>query len=587
MALCALLTLGQFLPDTDLADPEAPRYAGERCSWYDVRRLSWLSVRSLSGGGGGERDTRRWPRLGSLHRRPSSLPKPSVCDGYGARRVRTRCSECPGDTSFPREWSVLLCAPSDLTPLPPPMGAASPRLNVLLVGSDHNNHGLFAQVERVLNQLLLAENLGLLPHVFLGRKVHALPYSCAVGENQYFDHRRGANVWEYFFEPVSEYRTGNASLRGRPVRLLLANHDDARRNNILTSRDAVTSYFEFQRYDAELHAIRTRVRQLGARLVERWVRVRPEIRQQAAARLAQWRAASTRLLGVHLRGTDKVTHPKVPLKRFYKYVDLYLAAHPGARVLLATDDHAYHAAFAARYRGRFFSQSDGYETLNVVRDPAIPGGEKGTSALVDALLLAHTDFLLKSTSSLAEFALWYNPDLIVEHLDLQISPKAAESAAFRALVPTWAGGPREPPPHQPAKAEAMLARLAGGRTHEPTHPPAVAGVPARAAGVGVGRGAVARSPVVVSIAGGTCRDHPNADRRGRLRSLTLHECESYAHEGGEELSFIGANPEPTEFSGCVVWSGTHVEFNSAEDHGVQCDLTTKRGRCLCIDEQAN
>ena len=43
----ALFSLGQFLPDNDVADPLAPTYSGERCGWYDVTRLSWLSVRAL------------------------------------------------------------------------------------------------------------------------------------------------------------------------------------------------------------------------------------------------------------------------------------------------------------------------------------------------------------------------------------------------------------------------------------------------------------------------------------------------------------------------------------------------------------
>lgn len=62
------------------------------------------------------------------------------------------------------------------------------------------------------------------------------------------------------------------------------------------------------RYDHALHAIRTRVRLLGARLVQSWVRVRYEIRAAAAELLARWRANSTHLLGVHLRGTDKVRY---------------------------------------------------------------------------------------------------------------------------------------------------------------------------------------------------------------------------------------------------------------------------------------
>ena len=132
-----------------------------------------------------------------------------------------------------------------LVPLAPP--GVSGSVSVLLVGSDHNNHGFFAQVERVLNQLHLADTLGLLPSVFLGRKVAAAPDACGIGENQYFDAGRGPNVWEYYFEPVSTYTLGAATLHGRPVKLLLTPAEDARRHCIRESRDAVTSYFEFHR----------------------------------------------------------------------------------------------------------------------------------------------------------------------------------------------------------------------------------------------------------------------------------------------------------------------------------------------------
>ena len=306
LALCA----AQWLPDNDIADPMATTYGGEVCRWYDVRRLSWMGVRALGGNPvGDENDHRRWPRLGLLTPMPSSRIAPSVCDGYGAHKVRVPCDDCPGDQLFPRRWHVLLCAARPVAPTRAPLGAGAPTVNVLLIGSDHNNHGLFAQVERVLNQLLLSETLGLVPHVFLGRKVQMPPNTCAVGENQYFDHPHGDNVWEYFFEPVSAHRLGNASLGGRAVRLLVANADDARRHDILTHRDAVTSYFEFQRYDEMLHEIRQRVRRLGAKLVARWVRVLPHIRRKAVALLRGWRAKSTSLLGVHLRGARRSPRP--------------------------------------------------------------------------------------------------------------------------------------------------------------------------------------------------------------------------------------------------------------------------------------
>ena len=454
--------LGQWLPvdpRIEESEPLAVTYEGEVCSWYDVRRLLW-KPHACAAGAVCEHDVARWPRLGEVFTRPVHLPNASVCDGYGVRHVRRKCTSCPGDPFARPEWSVLQCASVPLAPPPSPSGAASPTLDVLLVVSDHNNHGLFGQVERVLNQLHLAGSRGLTPFVFLGRKVVASPDSCEIGENQYYDPTAGDNVWEYYFEQVSDYRLGAATLRSRPVRLLFAAVHDARRHAIMHSGDAVASYFEFQRYDENLHTIRTRIRHMAAGLVRRWVRVRAPLRHAAHALLLPWRKRSSHILGVHFRGTDKVTHPRIPLSVFFTKIDQYLAAHADALVLLCTDDAKDYAAFAARYGAKLVSRGNGYATRNVVRDPSLPRYRKGAEALIDALLLAHSDFLLKGTSSLSEFAIWYNAHLIEAHLDLQLTGAALSSPAYTSRLPTWFGGPRRVAELTAKQRDDMLRELA-------------------------------------------------------------------------------------------------------------------------------
>jgi len=206
----------------------------QNCHWYDVRRVS-LPIP----------DGQFNPRLGELV--GFSAANGTVCDGYGAREfqekaVTHKCTQCPGDPYRRGAWTVLQCSAVPLVPRP---SASWPRalkapfaaepISVLMLVSDHNNHGLFAQVERVLNQLMLAEALGLTPHVFTGQKVFNSPDSCDIGENQYFDPSRGDNVWEYYFEPVSAYRTGDERLEGRPVR---AGRDLGARANGSTKRGA-------------------------------------------------------------------------------------------------------------------------------------------------------------------------------------------------------------------------------------------------------------------------------------------------------------------------------------------------------------
>ena len=71
---------------------------------------------------------------------------------------------------------------------------------MLLAVSDNAGHGLFATVERVINQVLYARAKGLEPFVYVGELVFAEGTSCEHGPQPYFDPAQGDNLWEYFFE---------------------------------------------------------------------------------------------------------------------------------------------------------------------------------------------------------------------------------------------------------------------------------------------------------------------------------------------------------------------------------------------------
>jgi len=113
---------------------------------------------------------------------------------------------------------------------------------------------------------------------------------------------------------------------------------------------------------------------------------------------------------------------RVPPEAYFPIIDAYVSSHEDALIFLATDDIRYYQRVADKYgtTGRLVSQGVGYETRHVVLDRRLFGGSKGDSVLIDALLLAHTDFLLKTTSAVAEFALWVQPHLHEHHLDLQV-----------------------------------------------------------------------------------------------------------------------------------------------------------------------
>lgn len=113
-------------------------------------------------------DEENWlpPQLGasrSIDRRQlreCTCPCISLLPNKG--RFAAPLTQCAEGTSY----QLMQCSRQPLAPLRSP--AAASGVDVLLVVSDNTGHGLFASVERVINQVLFAQAKGLEPYVFLG-----------------------------------------------------------------------------------------------------------------------------------------------------------------------------------------------------------------------------------------------------------------------------------------------------------------------------------------------------------------------------------------------------------------------------------
>jgi hypothetical protein len=242
---------------------------------------------------------------------------------------------------------------------------------------------------------------------------------------------------------------------------------------------------------------------------------------------------------------------------------------------------------------------------------------------------------VKTTSALAEFALWVSPHLHYAHADLQFSDR------FRSQrLPAWAA------PVLRNGAQAFCDALAHGCALD-----AAEGVVARSennpdgAILRPGQACVVCTPLATypvkarRVTRGTC-----ADAAAGLRSMTEAECVGFAEKGGLAdnrgfakkgvladkggfndkgsfaeigisaekgdrgqpeaggrrrsvgLTYLGAVVEPSEPSGCLLWGRAKVEFNSHVGGAPRsCDLTAKHGACVCAqigdegqaDEQGN
>lgn len=130
------------------------------------------------------------------------------------------------------------------------------------------------------------------------------------------------------------------------------------------------------------------------------------------------------VLGVHLRGTDKQRW-KLGLKPYADLAEAYLCAHPNATVFVATDDELLLRQFQIRLKRSGIQGSRlvwrkevlrGNSTLNAGVHASMLGlnsraADLGWDVMLDTLLLSRVDFLIHTTSAVAEFATILNPRL--------------------------------------------------------------------------------------------------------------------------------------------------------------------------------
>ena len=514
---------------------------------------------------------------------------------------------------------------------------------MLLAVSDNAGHGLFATVERVINQVLYARAKGLEPFVYVGELVFAEGTSCEHGPQPYFDPAQGDNLWEYFFEQpgvrglrladLGGARGGGArggsgalvrSVQVVPPELLYAPSGGT--GNFTQTYPMDYTYNTYneplrRRFRAAAHAV----------LGDRAALVRPALRRRARAEWRRWRRVSSRILGVHVRGTDKTVAPRVPPEAYFPFVDAWLARAPDALVFVATDQASYLHRFEARYgraavvggaggAGRVLSSLAARRTDQFIhassggRDGGDGGGEgdsgggaqgvgsggfaRGRAALHDALLLSECDFLLKSASAIPEFALWVRPALHERHVDLQLEDR------FRSQqLPAWAahlaadGGAAFCAALArgcalDAAADAAAAAAAANRTRLASASASAASSSSSSAAAAAlnqphrcarclppvdGRNAAAAAATRAVPAGARC------DGGSGPRLLTLAECMAFARlpPHAHAYKFIGTQVERSEFPGCILWKGKYVEFN---DHRLQrrgCNVHAQQGECLC------
>lgn len=297
--------------------------------------------------------------------------------------------------------------------------AAAVARPVLRITAKDCGAGFFALLLYAINQLIYAELHGFAAHVDFGER-------CRDGRLQrYYSADRGPNVWDYFFFPLSPTVVPRASdVQLTPKQLFNLHHLAV--ESVQTYPHGVHRHLKIPqwRYDQAWHwSMRSR----AFRLLSGPMRLRPPPLRAVRNFYHEHvlgRGAERPLLGLHLRGTDKLKNIGgriIGPAEYHPLVREYMAHHPNALILLATDSPSFLAQMRRQYRDNLIVYDALRSERNVFVDRRVADNyKKGEDALVDSLLLSCANLLIKPASALSEFAVYWNPALHNHTLELQV-----------------------------------------------------------------------------------------------------------------------------------------------------------------------
>jgi hypothetical protein len=243
--------------------------------------------------------------------------------------------------------------------------------------------GFFAHLTWCVYVLSYCHDRGLVPHL-------------TSNDPHYTDPRRGPDFHAYFF--------------------------DHPRIDLAARRIESTNVNRIDELGLPTYCIAGMTLERAGMLVERYMPIRPEIVGEVD-RFVEDHFASGPVLGVHYRGTDKSKEaPRVSREHCAAAIRRYLGEHPELRrIFVASDEASFIPFVESEFPGLSVCSCDDQRSEGgvAVHRMAFSGSnyEKGRQALVNCLLLARCDVLIRTASSLSGWASVFNPRMPVVMLN--------------------------------------------------------------------------------------------------------------------------------------------------------------------------
>lgn len=205
----------------------------------------------------------------------------------------------------------------------------------------------------------------------------------------YYDRSYGANWWNYYFKPL---KVGHKSPAEAPL--------------VLETTYKILPNPEYA----------SMTRERAHELILKYFHLQPSIENKINTFVSQ-KLNGQYVIGIHYRGTDKISEaPRTEYSKVANEVNkaLLSAKTENYRLFIATDETAFLTYMQGLFGDRVIywegspRSNDG---TPIHLDNRINKHTIGESALIDSLLLSKTNLLIRTSSNLSRWSMYFNPHL--------------------------------------------------------------------------------------------------------------------------------------------------------------------------------
>ncbi len=206
-------------------------------------------------------------------------------------------------------------------------------------------------------------------------------------QGNYYEPSMGRNWWNYYFKPLSE-----------------TPKMDYEEWNVVEDRAMQYCFNTLFHTRAEVNKI-----------LEKYIRVTDEVSFEVES-FAHNNFDDSPVLGVCYLGPEKKVNVTPPsFKNFYDRIDIMLQKNNffGCMIFVSTDDAVFLEEMIERYGPRVVYRDvpRGDSTVSAVYNSRTPHFDKGFDEIVDCLLLAKCEGIVRTNSNISTAAGFFNPDL--------------------------------------------------------------------------------------------------------------------------------------------------------------------------------